>query len=214
MRYRAVLALLAVLLLAACTITKGSGEVSSESRQVSGFTKVELSGSGELKIEQTGIESLTISAEDNVLPKITSEVSGDTLFLGSKSNAKIVPTKPISYSLTVKDLTGLAVSGSGSVTMSKLATPALSTDISGSAAITASGTADDQDLKISGSGRFEAEQLMSKTVKVDISGSGIASVYASDALDIRMSGSGTLTYAGDPKQLTQQISGSGKLIKR
>ena len=149
-----------------------------------------------------------------MLPKITSEVSDGTLILGSKSNAEIIPTKPISYSLTVKDLTGLAVSGSGSVTMSKLATPALSTDISGSAAITASGTADDQDLKISGSGRFEAEQLRSKTVKVDMSGSGIASVYASDVLDIQMSGSGTLTYTGDPKQLTQQISGSGKLIKK
>jgi hypothetical protein len=214
MRYRSVLALLAVLLLAGCTIIRGSGQLSSESRQVSGFTKVELSGSGELKIEQTGTESLTISAEDNVLPKISSEVSGRTLILGSKSNAKIIPTKPISYSLTVKDLTGLAVSGSGSVTMSKLATPGLSTDISGSAAITASGTADDQDLKISGSGRFEAEQLRSKTVKVDMSGSGIVSVYASDVLDIHMSGSGTLTYTGDPKQVTQQISGSGKLIKK
>jgi Putative auto-transporter adhesin, head GIN domain len=212
MRYRVVLALLAVLLLAGCSITRGSGQLSSESRQVSGFTKVELSGSGELKIEQTGTESLTISAEDNVLPKINSEVSGGTLMLGS--NAKIVPTKPISYSLTVKDLTGLAVSGSGSVTMSKLATPALSTDISGSAAITASGTADDQDLKISGSGRFEAEQLMSKTVKVDMSGSGIASIFASDVLDIHMSGSGILTYTGDPKQVTQEISGSGKLIKK
>jgi hypothetical protein len=140
MRYRTVLALLAVLLLAGCTITRGSGQVSSESSQVSGFSKVELSGSGELKIEQTGTESLTISAEDNVLPKISSEVSRDTLILGAKSNAKIIPTKPISYSLTVKDLTGLAVSGSGSVTMSKLATPGLSTEISGSAAITASGT--------------------------------------------------------------------------
>jgi hypothetical protein len=69
MRHRVVLALLAVLLLAGCTITRGSGQLSSESRQVSGFTKVELSGSGELKIEQTGTESLTISAEDNVLPR-------------------------------------------------------------------------------------------------------------------------------------------------
>jgi hypothetical protein len=111
MRYRAVPALLAVLLLAGCTITRGSGQVSSESRQVSGFSKVELSGSGELKIEQTGTESLTISAEANVLPKIGSEVSGGTLMLGAKSNTKIIPTKPISYSLTVKDLTGLLCPG-------------------------------------------------------------------------------------------------------
>jgi hypothetical protein len=29
-----------------------------------------------------------------------------------------------------------------------------------------------------------------------------------------MSGSGTLTYAGDPKQVIQQISSSGKVIKK
>jgi hypothetical protein len=214
LRWRVVLAMLTVMLLAACSITRGSGQITSESRQVSGFSKVELSGSGELTIEQTGTESLTISAEENLLPKLTSEVSGDTLVLRSTSNAKIIPTQPIKYSLTVKDLSGLAVSGSGSVTMSKLATAALSTNISGSGAVTASGTADQQDLKISGSGRYQAEQLTSKTVKVDMSGSGVASVHASDALDLHMSGSGTLTYTGDPKQVTQQISGSGKVIKK
>jgi hypothetical protein len=214
LRWRVVLAMLTVMLLAACSITSGSGQITSESRQVSGFSKVELSGSGELTIEQTGTESLTISAEENLLPKLTSEVSGDTLVLRSTSNAKIIPTQPIKYSLTVKDLSGLAVSGSGSVTMSKLATVALSTNISGSGAVTASGTADQQDLKISGSGRYQAEQLTSKTVKVDMSGSGVASVHASDALDLHMSGSGTLTYTGDPKQVTQQISGSGKVIKK
>jgi hypothetical protein len=214
LRWRVVLAMLTVMLLAACSITRGSGQITSESRQVSGFSKVELSGSGELTLEQTGTESLTISAEENLLPKLTSEVSDDTLVLRSTSNAKIIPTQPIKYSLTVKDLSGLAVSGSGSVTMSKLATAALSTNISGSGAVTASGTADQQDLKISGSGRYQAEQLTSKTVKVDMSGSGVASVHASGALDLHMSGSGTLTYTGDPKQVTQQISGSGKVIKK
>jgi hypothetical protein len=63
-----------------------------------GFTKVELSGTGELRIEKTGTESLTISAEDNILPRLTSKVSGDTLILGTKPTT-IVTTKPITYSL-------------------------------------------------------------------------------------------------------------------
>jgi len=33
------------------------------------------------------------------------------LILGTKPNTAIVPAKPITYSLTVKDLTGLALSG-------------------------------------------------------------------------------------------------------
>jgi hypothetical protein len=55
MRLRLALALLAVVLLvSACSVTKGSGQVVTETREVSGFTKVELSGSAELTIEKRG----------------------------------------------------------------------------------------------------------------------------------------------------------------
>ena len=215
MRLRIVLASLVVVLpLTACSVTTGSGQITSESRQVSGFTNVELSGNGELTIEQTGTESLTISAEENLLPRVSSEVSGDTLVLELKTIANIFPTKPIKYALTVKDLTGLAVSGSGSVNVSKLATTSLNSKISGSGMITANGTADNQDLDISGSGRYQAQQLIGKTVRVAISGSGSADVHATEVLDIQISGSGTLTYTGNPPQVTQEISGSGKIIKK
>ncbi len=213
MRWRLALVLLAVVLLAACSVTKGSGKVTTETRQVAGFTKVELSGTGELTIEKTGTESLTISAEDNILPLLTSEVSGDALVLGTKPNAEIVPSKPITYLLTVKDLTGLSVSGSGNVRVSDLTTNSLSSKISGSGTITASGTVGAQDLDISGSGGYLAEQLTSRSVKARISGSGNANVLVSDTLDVTISGSGTLTYSGGPK-VTQEISGSGKLIKK
>jgi Putative auto-transporter adhesin, head GIN domain len=213
MRLRVAFALMIVaLVVTACSVTKGSGKVVSQTREVSGFSKVELSGSGELTIEKTGTESLTISAEDNLLPELTSEVSDGTLTLGTKPNTTITPTKPIIYSLTVKDLSGIAVSGSGSARVSNLTTNSLTTEISGSGTITASGTVNDQDVAISGSGDYQGEQLTSKTAKVQISGSGAASVFATDLLDVKISGSGTLTYGGNP-QITQEISGSGKLIK-
>jgi hypothetical protein len=115
--------------------------------------------------------------------------------------------------VTVKDLTGLAVSGSGSVRVSNLMTNSLTTKISGSGTIAASGAVNDQDVDISGSGRYQAEQMTSKAVKTQISGSGTASVLATDLLDVKISGSGTLTYGGNP-QVTQELSGSGKLIKK
>jgi hypothetical protein len=214
MRLRVALAVLAVILLVtACSITRGSGRQTTESRQVSGFTKIELSGTGEVTIEKTGTESLTISAEDNIVPRLTSKVSDGTLVLGTKANVTISPTKPITYAVTVKDLTGLAVSGSGTIRATNLSATALSIDISGSGSISMSGTVNDQDLEISGSGQYEAEQLTSKTVKASISGSGTASVLATDRLDVEISGSGTLTYSGSP-QVQQEISGSGRLIKK
>ena len=214
MRWRRALALLAVgSVVTACSATAGSGQLATQSRQVSGFTSVELTGVGELSIDQTGTESLTVSAEDNLLPLLTSKVEGDTLILGKKPNNRIVTTKPITYTLTMKDITGLAVSGSGTINAPKLSTDALRIEISGSGVITTAGNVDDQSLEISGSGRYLADGLTSKTTKAEISGSGTANVVASKALDVKISGSGTLTYSGNP-QVTQTVSGSGRLIKK
>jgi len=214
MRWRRALALLAVgSVVTACSATAGSGQLATQSRQVSGFTSVELTGVGDLSIDQTGTESLTVSAEDNLLPLLTSKVEGDTLILGKKPNTRIVATKPITYTLTMKDLAGLAVSGSGTINAPKLSTAALRIEISGSGMITTAGNAVDQNLEISGSGRYLADGLTSKTTTAEISGSGTASVIASDALDVKISGSGTLTYSGNP-QVTQEVSGSGRLIKK
>ena len=214
MRWRRALALLAVgSVVTACSATAGSGQLATQSRQVSGFTSVELTGVGELSIDQTGTESLTVSAEDNLLPLLTSEVEGDTLILGKKPNTRIVTTKPITYTLTMKDITGLAVSGSGTINAPKLTTAALRIEISGSGVITTAGNADDQSLEISGSGRYLADGLTSKTTTAEISGSGTGNVVASNALDVKISGSGTLTYSGNP-QVSQTVSGSGKLIKK
>jgi len=214
MRWHRALALLAVgSVVTACSATAGSGQLATQSPQVSGFTSVELTGVGELSIDQTGTESLTVSAEDNLLPLLTSRVEADTLILGKKPNTRIVTSKPITYTLTMKDITGLAVSGSGTINAPKLTTAALRIEISGSGVITTAGNADDQSLEISGSGRYLADGLTSKTTTAEISGSGTANVVASNALDVKISGSGTLTYSGNP-QVSQTVSGSGKLIKK
>src|SRR5215831_14013845 len=82
-----------ILLMAGCDVLlnsiKGSGKSATESRNVSGFTSVEIDGSGALQVEQTGTESLTITADDNLLQYLTSEISGGRLKLGTKSGTSI-----------------------------------------------------------------------------------------------------------------------------
>jgi hypothetical protein len=213
MRWRHVTTLLAgVVLLTSCATT-GSGTVKSESRAVRGYTAVALSGSGDLTIEQTGDESLTIEAEDNILPLLTSDVSGGRLLLGVKDNTSVVTTKPINYRLTVKKLSGVSVAGSGNVVADEITASTLSVTISGSGTITIGGAAETQEIDISGSGAYRAGDLAGKTVRADISGSGDVVVRVSEALDVTISGSGTLTYSGSPT-VTQDISGSGELIKQ
>ena len=205
---------LAVLLvLSGCAVVSGSGRVATETRQVSGFTNIDLTGNGEVTIEQGGTESLTIEADDNVLSALTSRVSDGTLKLGKKSGSRLLTKNPIRYRVTLKNLTGLDVSGSGTVQAQRMTLQTLHVDISGSGVVNLSGSAVEQHIEVSGSGRYEAPDLPSQKVTADISGSGQVSVAVSQQLNIDISGSGTVTYSGDPK-VDQSVSGSGRVIKK
>ena len=186
--------------------------VTSESRNVSGFEEVELQGVGNLSIQQTGSESLTVEAEEDVLPKIRSEVENDRLIIGPEPKTSIQTTQPINYELTVKDLNALKVSGSGNVDAEDISTDELAVTTSGTGNVKISGEADSQGINISGSGSYQAEDLESKEVKVDVGGSGSAIVNVSDELNAEVSGSGSVEYIGDPT-VNQYVSGAGRVSK-
>ncbi|HNY48615.1 MAG TPA: DUF2807 domain-containing protein, partial [Casimicrobium sp.] len=63
----------------------GSGVRASESRAVSTFTAIEASGVGNLKLRVGDADALKITADDNLLPKIKSEVKNGVLILSSTS---------------------------------------------------------------------------------------------------------------------------------
>ena len=196
-------------LLGACG-TAGSGKVESESRSVSGFTAVELTGFGEVTIDQTGTDSLTIEADDNLLPKVTSSVVDGTLVLGVNGN--VSSSTAIKFILTATTLNGIVASGSGTISASNLATDTLEVTIGGSGDVTVSGTTTSQSVTIGGSGSYRADNLASDTASVNIDGSGNATVQVTDTLDIEISGSGSVTYLGNPT-VNQDVSGSGQVTQ-
>lgn len=226
-------------LLAGCNnagsnIITGSGNMTTEKREVSGFSAVELTTIGTLTIQQGDIEGLTISAEDNLLPLLTSDVNSGKLVIGTKPNTSINPTKPVQYTLSVKTLTSLAVSGSGDVVAQSLTGDALSFTVSGSGKMTlgavkaasltfsGSGSGDAQlgtvkvdalaDLHLTGSGKLTADSLDSADLKLTIEGSGDTNVSSvtTHTITARLSGSGSAALMGSTDSQQINVSGSGK----
>ncbi len=193
-------------------IDEEPSNVTSESRNVSGFEEVELQGVGNLSIQQTGSESLTVEAEEDVLPKIRTEVVNNRLIIGPKPNTSLLTTEPINYRLTVKDLSALEVSGSGGVDAEGISTDELAVTITGAGDVKISGKANSQQVATLGSGDYRAGDLESKEVKVDVGGSGSAVVNVSDELNAEVSGSGSVEYIGDPT-VNQYVSGAGRVSK-
>src|SRR5438045_6039529 len=91
---------------------RGSGVVASESRNVSGFSQVRVDGSGDVVIDQTGTESISVESEDNILPLLETRVSDGVLHVGTTPNVNIHPTRPVRFHVAVKTLTGVGISGS------------------------------------------------------------------------------------------------------
>jgi Putative auto-transporter adhesin, head GIN domain len=183
-----------------------------ESRNVSGFEEVELRGVGNLSIEQTGSESLTIEAEDDVIPKLKTRVINNRLIIASKPDTIIQTTEPINYKLTVKNLSALEVQGTANIEAEDIKTHRLAVIISGAGNVKTTGEADEQQINLSGSSIYRAEDLESKEVRINVAGAGSAVVNVSEELDAEISGVGSVEYIGDPT-VKQDVIGAGRVRK-
>lgn len=217
------------LVMAACSLlpVRGSGEVVSRTTGLSDFNRVVFSGTGELLLVQSGVRSLTVEADDNLMNRIEAEVRGGTLFL--RHDESISPSRRIRFHLSVQELIGLDVSGIAAAEAGVINTERLDIHISGESSLVLEalkaqyltleisgpsevefvdgGEVDEQVIVINGPGAFRAPGLYSQSVELSINGPGRATVWASDSLDIAVSGIGIVDYYGSP-QVTQSSSGN------
>jgi Putative auto-transporter adhesin, head GIN domain len=191
---------------------RGSGEVVSEEREFTGFTGIFLTNMGDVVLTQGEQESLTIEAEDNLLPLLETTVRDGTLVLDVKEGTNLQPTKNIRYLITVTSLERLEISGAGDMSGSDLTLDTLSVDISGAGDVNLSGTASSVSVTVSGAGDYKACNLQSGTVSLEISGQGDAVVAATDSLTVDVSGMGDVSYMGSP-ELSQDVSGMGDITQ-
>ena len=207
--YLLTLWLLLAVMVAACTPVTGSGHIISQDRPVADFNTIEFTGIGEVIITQAGTESVKVSADDNVLPLVTTEVQGGQLSLGLKTHIMLT-NATVRYEVTVRSLSALSLTGSGNIAVSKLDGDQLDVQLSGSGKISAAGQEQTLTIALSGSGEVDSEQLTSQQAQVEVSGSGAVVVNAQEKLDASISGSGDIEYVGKP-QVTSDVSGSGSV---
>ena len=210
--YGLISVLVALVLITVCIVNlggsgvRGSGNVKTEARSVIGFASIAFKSEGKVIVQQTGKESLTISAEDNLLPLLESRVADNVLYLGTFNNADINPTKPIEFVMEVKSLESFKMTGVGSIDAKGIQGKHLTIALTGVGNMTIEGNADSLDLSLEGVGSYQGEAFKTKKTTVQSEGVGSAVVNASEQLDVSVSGVGGVEYVGSP---TIQKSGKG-----
>lgn len=203
---------------------------------VGSFTELSLGIPGKVYLKQGAKEKVEIDCDDDLFEKIEFEMSGDRLKIkkeGSYNWRDGWRNSDVTVYVTMRTIEGISVSGSGdlegegtfevedidlAVSGSGDMEVSLNADdmemrISGSGSIRLSGNAKDTEARISGSGRVKAEDLTVETFDASISGSGSCYITVTEELEARISGSGSVYYAGNPKRVNSNSSGSGKVRK-
>ena len=220
-----VLALTSSLLLAQRRETISVGDFDEVTMKIGGTVYITQGDKNEVILEgdQDDIEEVNVEVRGGELTIESSRRSRWSFWNSSNVRLDVYVTVKELKSVTVSgsgDIVGqnaiktndfrARVSGSGDIEM-ELDARTVDTGISGSGNIELSGSATSGRLSISGSGKLLAENLRLDDFEVRISGSGRGSITVYGELDVRISGSGSVYYSGDPTGVNSRISGSGKV---
>ena len=198
---------------------QGSGKLQKQTRDVGSFHAVALNVPGNVELRIGNTDSITIEADDNILPLIDTAVENGTLRIRpAKRNANFRQSS-LTIVIQARQVERVSVGGSGNITATGLRAENLRFDVGGSGSINArdldsrqvsvaiggsggfkaSGKTEQLTASIGGSGNIQAGKLAAREVQVSIGGSGEATVWAKDDLTISIGGSGEVNYYGDPR---------------
>jgi hypothetical protein len=163
----------------------GSGDLIAQTRLTGNNFDLKVSGSGSLEAE------LDASGDVNV------DVSGSGN-VDIKGKFKNFETD---------------ISGSGHVDLSATIAGTADFGLSGSGKVRASGSAQRVKASLSGSGKVLASDFETDSCDIRISGSGDVEINVKSDLDANISGSGSVSYKGNPSHVNSHSSGSGHVHK-
>lgn len=220
--------ILSISILAQTTI--GSGNVISETRDISGITEVLIQGSVKVLVKQSDEEKVVVTADDNVMKQIETKKDGQKLVIDKVGKLKKV--KKIEVVIWTKNLAVLTSSGSsdiksdgflsggdmvitlqgsGNIDLSLNYTN-VEVKTTGSGKVSLLGSATNLKASIFGSGNLSTYNCKTVDSQITIKGSGNAFINADMVLNVNISGSGNIKYKGNAA-VSSEVSGSGTVAK-
>lgn len=187
-----------------------------ETRDVSTFTKISFRVPGKLYLRQGSPQKVVIEGKKDILDEIQTNVDGSRLVIENEDrNWKWHSDDEVNVYITVKDVDGLSVGGSGDlIGETKIVADDIDLNVSGSGNmkvdVEASG---DMESDVSGSGNIELRGKCN-SFNSDVSGSGkvLLTLNASGDAEFGVSGSGKIEASGTASRVKTSISGSGKVL--
>jgi hypothetical protein len=153
--------------------------------------------------------SVTVEADDNVVPLIETRLRGSSLVV--ENDVSCTRCMRMVVRITVPELEGVSLAGSGDILVDGLAAGDFEAALAGSGDIEVSGTADRVEASLAGSGDIDLGAVQARAGKAAIAGSGDITLWVTESLEASVAGSGDINYRGDPDKVSRSVMGSGSI---
>jgi len=171
---------------------------------------VNLDAGGAFEIEwQNGPPAVRVTTDENLLPYVETNVSGDTLHLRTREH--VWPTHGIKVVISSPTRAGGKIRGAVKLTVKQLSGPIFALESKGASEITLDGNVDRLLVDMTGASQLAAGGLQAKSAEISTTGAGDAEVAVTDSLKVVITGAGKVTYSGNPPTIKKQITGAGSI---
>jgi Putative auto-transporter adhesin, head GIN domain len=210
---------------------RGSGRQISETRKVTDFTRIDISGGFKVNLKQDSSMAVTINADDNLMKYIKSSIDGDVLTIHSKKN--LCGSGEMVVNIGVRNLNEITASGAIDITSDgKLNTKDLRLELNGASKInmdlnadkvrtsghgateiTLRGQASSHDVELAGSGKIFALDFVVGSYNIETTGASHCEINVLHDLTVSSTGASDVKYRGNPSSVNSSKIGAGSVTK-
>ena len=223
---KVLLAVLALGMLASCSCrglnaswhkSEAHGE---QTRKITGFERIALQGSLDVKYKQADSFMVKVNAPVEVINDVETHVEGNVLKIRMKDEGKFLRFRlsdndDVTVYVSSPDFLGVSLQGSGDfLCQGLLDTDNLDIEVQGSGDIEFDKIICDKvDVSVLGSGDVELKRVKAQQSKNEVVGSGEIKIHYDNSGDVQSSivGSGDITLTGQVKRSTYESRGSGEM---
>ena len=213
---------------------RGNGDVVTIERSVGKYESIASAGWFDVILVSGEEGNITLKGEENLLEYIETEVKNGKLTIKTEKGVNLKPSSwrgGIEITVPIEEINGVSLAGSGDViSRTTIKTDTFQASLAGSGDVNLSvetsdfkaslsgsgdmefdGSADNFKVSVAGSGDIDAFGLSADYVEASVAGSADLNVTANKGIKARVSGSGDITYKGNPSKIDNKTSGSGDI---
>ncbi|MES2566001.1 MAG: DUF2807 domain-containing protein [Bacteroidota bacterium] len=201
----------------------------SQEREVKPFKKLEISGAATVVFTQSDTLKLKVVADDKEINNVFTTFEDETLVVKAKGSfnhsykiyisgntLQQITSSGASKFSTSNTLVAdsLSIDGSGaSDLLINIKTKIIDVTLSGASGVILEGNTETMHCRVSGASVLKSYKLNSNITNVTASGASTAKVFANEKINANATGSSTIKFKGEPKEVSAEASSSSSIAK-